>query len=1116
MLWWFIAFASLFAVVCGQQLITTTNVLGQTIVESITVDALGDPTTIILQTLAPGQITSSISATSATLATSATSAITSTASTSTTSLTTRTTSQQQGPVAQPASTTVAQGDTPYVYTTTDANGDYTSVSAIFTPAFPATQVPTYTTTGSILDYSQWLSMIGTAASGLNDPVASQGAALPRPGGAVACLVDSSLNIAAEWNRILLEYVGPVLQRLIELHPNYNFRLGFVTYGPGETYTNPVITKRFFASPQHLTKELKESPTKLGIGTTSLGGSVGMAALEGYAATIEMFDHLLNSEGLNPLHSPTGEDQQTVISYILQVAAGVPDDTRHPSWNEDPSLDSLTWDSVPAEIRKRNIHCNMILLSPIQQFTELFAKVHTGPRIPPFFTTRSQHTILLSGFPTHKAKRSSDTNAERSPTVKRSRVSNANASQSARSPANPAPHASPRNASSHPPTAIPSTSANSAAVPVAAASSIPAQVNPSPVHPAASASAPVPAPPTIQPAIPAKQDSQPELNPQLDPQQPPPGLPNPSTSSVQLPQNFMQQFMQLVERARAMDMQLEELKLSYAKAVTEKRTDDAERLKADITIKLSIANRFKQMLARMKQQVQQQQMQNAAQAQPPEQNQNQNQQQGPQNGGSNAPVAAPGFPPKATPPVPQQPPTNGAPAMSAVMQHAMGEAQAFTQILQSRMNNGGRQPGMSNAGAGQPGLQMPTHITPEMAAQMQKLMEQQRGKQQQQGTGAGAQPHAAANFLQAMPPNAVGFGAVQPQPPVNMSMKWHGTLCWTGQDSVTQEKKEVKAVVIATGTHGDLHSDTWPKELALMPTRDPVAPLKDLEDWVKRHKPALASIEAAPGVGPNAKVNLSHFLSFASLLREKNIVSTFCLLSRRSEAERSMSTQYAVASWEPPGLARAVRLLIAPLPENKLLAAVFPTTPMPELPKAKSMSQQQAAQLQQQQIMHIVNSMPEHIRNLPSDKRNNLIVQMLHRRMQALQQPPLPPIPQAQHPSQQQQQAQAQAGMMNPFIQGSQANHIANGLLNPAQVGAAVQHLLQQQQQQQHQQQQQNMMGMGMDIGTGGMGGVGGAAGGMNIGAAGGSAGGLPVTAEMLQSWMQRNEGGGTAQGQGHA
>jgi hypothetical protein len=49
------------------------------------------------------------------------------------------------------------------------------VLATFTPSFPATTPYTPSSTGTILQYSEWLSQIGTNTGDLNKPVASQAA-----------------------------------------------------------------------------------------------------------------------------------------------------------------------------------------------------------------------------------------------------------------------------------------------------------------------------------------------------------------------------------------------------------------------------------------------------------------------------------------------------------------------------------------------------------------------------------------------------------------------------------------------------------------------------------------------------------------------------------------------------------------------------------------------------------------------------------------------------------------------------------------------------------------------------------------------------------------------------
>jgi hypothetical protein len=66
-----------------------------------------------------------------------------------------------------------------------------------------------------------------------------------------------------------------------------FRIAFVAYGTAETLPSPLVSKRFFTVLQPVTKELRDNPSKLGIGQTSSGGGNGMAALEGLVAAVEV-------------------------------------------------------------------------------------------------------------------------------------------------------------------------------------------------------------------------------------------------------------------------------------------------------------------------------------------------------------------------------------------------------------------------------------------------------------------------------------------------------------------------------------------------------------------------------------------------------------------------------------------------------------------------------------------------------------------------------------------------------------------------------------------------------------------------------------------------------------
>jgi len=95
--------------------------------------------------------------------------------TSTTTPTTTTTTEpvDQGPVGQPAPTGAAT-PTIFTYTTTDANGVTTAVIDTFTPSFIQSAQSPVLSTGTILDYSQWLSIVGTNTNNAQAAQATSG------------------------------------------------------------------------------------------------------------------------------------------------------------------------------------------------------------------------------------------------------------------------------------------------------------------------------------------------------------------------------------------------------------------------------------------------------------------------------------------------------------------------------------------------------------------------------------------------------------------------------------------------------------------------------------------------------------------------------------------------------------------------------------------------------------------------------------------------------------------------------------------------------------------------------------------------------------------------------
>ncbi|KZT65877.1 hypothetical protein DAEQUDRAFT_813961 [Daedalea quercina L-15889] len=142
------AFAAVLALSAYGQTVTTTNELGLTVVEVITLDPLGLATTETLSTLT-GRTT--------------TTAITTTPTTTSPATTSTTTTQNAGAV-EDSPTAIGVTQTVYTYTTTDAAGNTVAVEATFTPSFAPTTTPTPTGSGTILDYSQWIASASTAAA----------------------------------------------------------------------------------------------------------------------------------------------------------------------------------------------------------------------------------------------------------------------------------------------------------------------------------------------------------------------------------------------------------------------------------------------------------------------------------------------------------------------------------------------------------------------------------------------------------------------------------------------------------------------------------------------------------------------------------------------------------------------------------------------------------------------------------------------------------------------------------------------------------------------------------------------------------------------------------------
>ncbi|TDL23325.1 hypothetical protein BD410DRAFT_897760 [Rickenella mellea] len=873
--------------------------------------------------------------------------------------------------------------------------------------------------------------------------------------AVAIMVDSSLALASQWPTVLVTCISPLLTRLVGNRANTTFNIAFVTYAMADTRPTPLVTLRYFAHPHQVTKEFKEDPQKLGIGRTGGGGRHGMAVLEGYVAAIEMFD-IFTSTRENDHRESASASQPLPPTHcqIIHVASSSPDLARIPLWNQNSELDNVSWKTLPDELRKRNINLSMILLRPDNTLSEFYKHVVSRPE-QPWFPVKTGYNVLLSGFPTQATAQT------------------------------PAPAPSPALQAAKRPVASPVP--DRPAEPKRARTNLP-QPSPTPVGP-------------TQPQEPEKVAAPNQtLPPAPAPAPAPPTTTAPRQGNIQPPAGLMAVF----QRMQSLDA---EVKTHYREAQEARqsgRTQDEENARKQMQMKMVLFNRLKAALQAMKDQ---QQVKVQVQAQAQEASGSTNQATIAGNSGndvapqvqaeaSNKPAPQPPLPPapsritpqiNAPPPQPPKPPS--------VAPHDPQQLAEALELMRSKLLQPPQPSQPSQTPSAIPsGLRLPPNMTPEVAAQMQKLIEQQRGRSPRQA-------HLNTQNPPPMPPVAMQQQP-QPQPQAGPSkpipQEWYGALTWTGIDPASQTRMEVSSQVLISGP--EIRKETWPPNLTLTPSSERAVPTQDLHAWIKRFQPKMCTIVPNPRAG----INESNFKSLNNLLVEKSL--------------------YALASWDLPSTGKKeVMMVIFPFPSIRpgtplqLVCAVFPDTGVPELPRTISNhTQQPPGPPQQVQATPSINPMPipntTPVQQMPPGFANwtNEMKTAFFTRMMSYRQTQ---VAQQQQQQAHQLQQQQQAGAGGQQIQ--QQNAVMGGQAMP-------QHTMNQ------------FGGHGQSVSAsppnigGFMGGIGmnalhqNAGGFHPMGVAGVGGGGVPqglgnmqnLSLEMLQSFMQRNPDGTGGQGHG--
>ncbi|KAI0363607.1 hypothetical protein BV20DRAFT_975507 [Pilatotrama ljubarskyi] len=805
------------------------------------------------------------------------------------------------------------------------------------------------------------------------------------------------------------------------------------------------------------KEMREEPLRLGIGQTGSGGGYGMAALEGLVAAVELFDRLKASV------------EAVVPSYIIHFSATPPDPALKPEWNQNPSLDSVGWESLPTELKRRGIHYSNVSLRPLPHFAQLHAAATSGPGQTPWFPVRPHHAVHLSGFPQKGTKRPGS--VDRSPEIsKRAKML---LSSPLKSPATVPTTAN--SSPSQPPPPSTKTPSMAATVPPAAAAPSAAQ-------------APAPASVSVPPA----------------------------TSAKAVPGGAAEHYLHVL---RKMMNQVSILR-------GQGKEELAKRLEAELMVKAKAYKEFRDRHARDPEAV----ARDAAQFEAT---------QAAVKATAAANTANAGAPPAQTA-------TDLAAQLNLAGPMAAGPS-GSAQGLQGAPN------APPNPAVAPPGVQIPPNVKPEVAAQMQKLLEAKN-----RPSHLGLQPQLTPQpqpQLPSQPPAAAPTSTAQGQAPAGAQAPniWHGMLSWTGTDSETHVRKDVQARVIMEGRSQvpDLmRPEAWPSVLSLAPSQHHAVSIRALQQWLQRHKCVPLVIKTSTQV-PDVKTNEEHFRALLRLLIEKNL--------------------YALAAWNGPNGVPENRVLIFVV-RATLAGAYFPLPGgMPELPKAENEGQPQQPQQPPQapHPPHPLNNMPPALLAmlatmsqkdratfgaLSPDKKAAVLRQMMARHVAMKQQQAQQ---QQQQQSQQQQQAQQQHQQQSPQLQHLQQSQFQAG---PSQPQGAMhnpqQSLMNAPPNQMNQwlqngggmlnqmgggggmpnpspnpAQQNPMANMGMNFGgMGGMGQMGqtgqmgqvGQMGQMQPGAQGmqgmhrrtpsaGAQGGMPgLSYEMLQSFMQRSQEGGAA------
>ncbi|CAE6431586.1 unnamed protein product [Rhizoctonia solani] len=220
-----------------------------------------------------------------------------------------------------------------------------------------------------------------------------------------CIVCDSAISASVFATLAMQVIQPMVLRLQDKHAGSKLTVGIVTYTTPTTRP-AIVARRAFTQAGALFPLFRSDPHSIGIGTSGSGGPIGMAILEGLVAAMEMCDDVLEAPARRQrIRHPSipVQTSPTPIFHVLLIGGSRPDLARRPLCNRSASLDDTTWDTLPDELKKRNINLSLCLSTPIKELVAVHTKLWPTPDSVWFPRTKG-YTILLSGTHMANAKR----------------------------------------------------------------------------------------------------------------------------------------------------------------------------------------------------------------------------------------------------------------------------------------------------------------------------------------------------------------------------------------------------------------------------------------------------------------------------------------------------------------------------------------------------------------------------------------------------------------------------------------------------------------------------------------------------------------------------------------